>query len=63
MDAGGFFYAGPGRRRDDLILDCYRLARMYARDPDEFLRKPISAIAGHVAWTGRLLATLPGDDG
>lgn len=36
---------------------------MYARDPDEFLNKPLSAIASHMAWTGRLLATLPADDG
>jgi hypothetical protein len=35
----------------NLILDCYRLAKFYGRDPDDFLRKPVSVIKRHMQWT------------
>jgi hypothetical protein len=36
------------------------LARIFGRDPDEFLNKPISAIRRHMHWTARLMeATTP----
>ena len=53
MEAGSFFYSGLVV--DNLILDCYRLAKHYSRDPDEFLNKPISAIQRHMKWTAKLI--------
>ena len=52
MGVGRFFYSGP---IDDVILDCYRLAKYYGRDPDDFLNKPLSAIQRHMDWTGKLI--------
>lgn len=53
-----FFHTGPR-----VVLDCYRLAKFYAQDPDVFLAKPVSAIQQHMRWTDRLLevVTPPGD--
>jgi hypothetical protein len=51
VEPRGFFYAG----HSDVVLDCYRLAKFYSRDPDEFLAKPISAIERHIMWTGKML--------
>jgi hypothetical protein len=39
---------------DEIVLDCYRLAKHYSIDPDTFLNKPISAVQRHMRWTGRL---------
>jgi len=48
---------------DDLILNCYRLAKYYHRHPDEFLSKPLSVILRHQVWTNRLLEkTAPDED-
>ncbi len=47
-----FFYTGSV---EGLILDCYRLAKHYSRDPDEFLNKPISSIQRHMEWTAKLI--------
>ncbi len=59
MVAVEFFYTGPvgggSLSVEQVILDCYRLARRYSRDPDEFLNKPLSIIRRHIAWTGRLI--------
>jgi hypothetical protein len=61
MDAGKFFYAGVVA--DQAILDCYRLAEFYGRDPDDFLNKPLSAIRRHRFWTAKLIETRqPQDD-
>jgi hypothetical protein len=38
-----------------VILDCYRLAKVYGIDPDVFLSKPMSSIARHRMWTARLV--------
>lgn len=40
---------------DDLILDCYRLAKHYSVDPDVFLTKPLSVVRNHLMWTGKLI--------
>jgi hypothetical protein len=50
-----FFYAGTVS--EQLILDCYRLAKYYGRDPDDFLSKPLSAIRRHMNWTAKLIET------
>lgn len=52
MAAGAFFHAGS--MTDDLILDCYRLARFYNTEPDAWLNKPLSAIRRHMTWTAKL---------
>lgn len=61
MESRWFFYAGPLSgspvAAEEAILDCYRLARQYSRDPDEFLNKPLSAIKRHIRWTAKLLET------
>jgi hypothetical protein len=51
-----FFYSGGLVlvKDDDAILDCYRLAKEYAIDPDIFLDKPLSTIRRHMSWTARL---------
>jgi hypothetical protein len=49
---GWFFYSGL---IDEVILDCYRLAKYYSRDPDDFLSKPLSAIQRHMKWTSKLI--------
>jgi hypothetical protein len=53
MAVGGFF--SSGLVIEDLILDCYRLAKHYGRDPDEMLRKPLSVISRHLMWTSILI--------
>jgi hypothetical protein len=40
---------------DNIILDCYRLAKQYGIDPDVFLNKPLSVIRKHIVWTSKLL--------
>lgn len=52
MAAGGFF---PSGSIEDLILDCYRLAKYYSRDPEEFLNKPLSEVTRHLQWTSILI--------
>lgn len=52
MGFGRFFYSGP---IDDVILDCYRLAKHYGQDPDIFLKKSLSAIKRHMKWTSKLI--------
>lgn len=40
---------------EEVILNCYRLAKYYNRDPDEFLSKPLSKVRRHMAWTSKLI--------
>jgi len=40
---------------DDIILDCYRLAKHYSVDPDVFMKKPLSVIKKHLSWTAKLI--------
>jgi len=39
-----------------VILDCYRLAKYFCRDPDDFLNKPLSSIQRHMKWITQLMA-------
>lgn len=56
----GFFRA---RSLDDLVLDCYRLAKYYHISPAEFLRMPLSELNLHRKWTGKLIElTEPPED-
>jgi len=48
-----FFYAGTVS--EQLVLDCYRLAKYYGRDPDDFLAKPLSRIQSHMKYTSMLM--------
>ena len=53
MATRGFF--STGLVIEELILDCYRLAKHYGQDPDEMLKKPLSVIARHMKWTSTLI--------
>ena len=55
MEFGKFFYSGFVS--DEIILDCYRLAKQYGIDPDIFLNKPLSVIQRHMKWTAKLIET------
>lgn len=60
MESRKFFHAG---HVDEVILDCYRLAKYYGLDPDIFLNKPLSAVKKQLFWTGKLIETqTPPDD-
>jgi hypothetical protein len=60
MGSGKFFHAGS---LDGLVLDCYRLAKYYSRNPSEFLSMPMSEIRRHMARTAKLEELLrPVDD-
>jgi hypothetical protein len=39
---------------DDIILDCYRLARWYRQSPDVFLNMPLSEVRLHLIRTLQL---------
>jgi hypothetical protein len=39
---------------EDLILDCYRLARWYRQNPEIFLAMPLSQVRLHMERTLRL---------
>jgi hypothetical protein len=39
---------------EDLVLDCYRLARWYHQAPDTFLAMPIDEVRVHMNRTLRL---------
>jgi hypothetical protein len=56
VETGPFFYAGDGSivSPDNVVLDCYRLAKFYHLDPDIFLAKPLSELRRNLRWTGRL---------
>jgi hypothetical protein len=46
------------------VLDCYRLAKYYGRNPREFLDMPCSEVLRHVMWTVKLQQKIrPVDDG
>ena len=47
-----FFHTGSVA--DEIILDCYRLAKFYGVEPDVWLVKPLSAIRRHMEWTAKL---------
>jgi hypothetical protein len=51
LESCRFFYAG---HVEQLVLDCYQLAKFYAVDPDVFLDKPVSVIRRHMKWTAKL---------
>lgn len=51
MAVGAFFHAGSV---DDIILDCYRLAKYYSVDPDVWLAKPLSRVRRDMSWTAKL---------
>jgi hypothetical protein len=39
---------------DDVILDCYRLAKWYSVSPEIFLAMPMSEVSVHMWRTGQL---------
>jgi len=49
---------------EDIVLDCYRLAKFYSRNPQEFLELPLSQIGKHMSWTAKLVEVMkpPEDD-
>lgn len=40
---------------EDLVLDCYRLARWYHQNPETFLAMPLSDVALHRHRTAQLV--------
>jgi hypothetical protein len=57
-----FYFRGDVDAVETLLLDCYRLAKYYGRNPREFLHMPFSEIQRHVSWTTKLEQTLRPDD-
>lgn len=55
MGLGRFFYSGP---HETLVLDCYRLAKFYGRNPREFLDLTVEEIGQHMFWTERLIEAI-----
>ena len=51
MGANGFF---PSWTSVVAILSCYRLAKVYSRNPAEFLAMPLDEVAEHMRWTEKL---------
>jgi len=50
-------------REDDIILDCYRLARFYHVSPDVFLSMTTSEVLRHLQRTAQIArAQQPDDD-
>jgi hypothetical protein len=46
------------------VLECYRLAKYYGRNPREFLHMPFSEVMRHAMWTVKLQEKIrPLDDG
>jgi len=43
-----------GGHEDDIVLDCYRLARWYHQIPDVFLKMPLSEVRLHLFRTIQL---------
>jgi hypothetical protein len=41
------------------VLSCYRLAKVYSRNPAEFLAMPLDEIAQHLQWTEKLFESDP----
>ena len=52
------FFSARYVKREDIILDCYRLAKIYSRNPQEFLEMPISQIGRHLSWTAKLIEVM-----
>ena len=44
-----------GSDRDDVIIDCYRLAHHYKQNPDVFLIMPLSDVMLHLQRTTQLM--------
>jgi hypothetical protein len=59
-----FFYSRDLDEPERLVLDCYRLAKYYGRNPREFLDMPCSEVLRHVMWTVKLQQKIrPLEDG
>jgi len=41
---------------ENLLLDCYRLAKHYSQSPDVFLNMPMSEVRMHMMRTLQLMA-------
>jgi hypothetical protein len=58
LSAAGFFSAGAGGlvgdAGDNLVLDCYWLARWYHQCPDVFLAMPLSQVRLHIMRTQQI---------
>ena len=57
VSATQFFSTRVGRLKgeeEDLVLDCYRLARWYHQSPEVFLDLPLDEVRVHMSRTLRL---------
>jgi hypothetical protein len=64
----GFFFRSSSLvgEDDDIILDCYRLARWYHQSPDVFLAMSLSDVRMHLIRTlqlARMMRSEASDDG
>jgi hypothetical protein len=41
--------------KDDIILNCYRLADRFKQNPDVFIDMPISRLQTHIRYTIKLI--------
>jgi hypothetical protein len=48
---------------EDMILDCYRLARWYHQNPEDFLALPLSEVRLHMLRTSQLAKLMRAADG
>lgn len=58
VQAARFFSAGPSGlvgAEENLILDCYRLAKYYHQHPDVFLAMPLDEVRMHWNRTSQLI--------
>lgn len=57
MGDSWFFYPGLDKniRLNNTVIDCYRLAKYYGRNPREFLAMDTEEVAQHMAFTEMLL--------
>jgi hypothetical protein len=54
LRADAFFSANASSVADEIILDCYRLARHYSQPPDLFLNMPLNDVRLHLQRTAQL---------
>lgn len=60
ISSAAFFSSGTGSSLvgegdpDDLILDCYRLARWFHQNPDLYLEMPLSRVQMHLHYAVKL---------
>jgi hypothetical protein len=69
LQIAAFFLTGTSvglvDESENIVLDCYWLARWFHQSPEHFLEMPISRVALHMSRTQQMIARMrpPKDDG